>query len=381
MDEFRRACRRRVERLKGNVTMRRQAKIAFVAGVVGMGVGGVIYRLHPVRSIEAPRAIYSLDAHPVFSLFANLDPVLLPHRATIRPFVWDVVAPTRAEVAHLLGALRALYPAGQFGRYVSATGAVAAGSAEDLAQSLRRFVALPAGSLLASGWDEYGVGCVRRADLRDPAVRAKMIDFWLEAFRAGQWTFLAGDNFLFRFGDEPVAGYWDACIELLRDYRRRGDVPPLYLNVASYAAETWPELIPLVDGLMMEFALHDSGPVTPADLLRRYRIEFASYRAALDAGKTVLLVKGDGPDIRHDGRILSAAVCLLRHPGEPIYFNPDTARRRDYVDYQLYDWWRQLGVPKGPLGWVEERCIREFEHGRVELDVSTAPAKVRVEFH
>lgn len=202
------------------------------------------------------------------------------------------------------------------------------------------------------------------------------------------WTHLFVDSVICRITtilDNSEGGpetWWAAYRQLFAEYRERNHVP-LIVNVATNQEDTWRELFPLVDGLMTERAL--GGIYHLLGVRREYFMtaELQVYRAALDAGKTVLLANtASWADIEDDeayslpdvvGPLLSATVCLLKNPGDRIYFSTDRAVSGvfDYQRKAYHDWWYKLGRPQGRYTYENMAFHRDFANGSVHLGIST----------
>lgn len=228
-----------------------------------------------------------------------------------------------------------------------------------------------------------------------PEVRKAVIDFWAENYEG--WDFIFVDNIYYRFtsffdnlqdGATPE-DWWAAVRSLLREHREQ-NAKPIIINCATQLAETWPELIPLVDGLHSEAALNAIYHID--DERRAYWIggELSAFRQALDQGRTVLLTNNDAwAYIDNDadysqpavlGPLLSAVVCLVRNPGEPMYYHTNGNLNNDFTAREYHRWWRMLGDPLGPYTFENMVFSRDFQFGRVELDITTRWPKVRVNY-
>lgn len=352
------------------------------------------------RTIDVTADVYAFDQGglPVFGLFAN--PYLIPwdepvdqpvDPIRVRSWFWDVRAQDRWNQANREDSLRFIarlhqeLPGSKLGRYVSGTNALPQGTNQRFPLLLEVpddwFLRRRDGSYFELCYDEDG--CRRVVDLTIPEARAAMIDFWIT--NAAGWDFVAADNFIYKYTDlfddceHGSAAYFAGVQSLLREYSQRPDRLPLVINVATLPERTWHELTPYVDGLMMEFAFASIRTSWPPSRLERTKGEMDAFRAALDAGKTVLIVNKE-TTIQDAGRILSAGVCLVRNRDDRLYFNPNTAARMDYTHYDFYDWWTRLGAPRGPCVWNGMVCSRDFENGRVVLDITTTEPLIEVTF-
>lgn len=232
-------------------------------------------------------------------------------------------------------------------------------------------------------------------DLRIPEVRQAQIEFWM-SYSQG-WTHLFVDNVIYKISNiyDDIEGgpetWWAAYRQLFAEYRERNHLP-LIINVATKPIEYWRELFPFTDGIMTESAL--SGIYHLLDHRREYYItgDLAVYRAALDAGKTVLLANAASwahieddeayslPDVA--GPLLSAVVCLVKNPGDRIYFSTDRTVSGvfDYQRKEYHDWWQKLGRPLGRYTYENMAFHRDFANGSVHLDISTPRPSLSVTF-
>lgn len=229
-------------------------------------------------------------------------------------------------------------------------------------------------------------------DHTKPYVRQYNIDFWLANSQKADFLFI--DNIIYKFSNfcadcEPGAdAWWQGLRDLFSELRDQSD-KPFIINTATSLAETWPELIPYVDGFHSEMALNALYHINPAR--REYWIggELAAFRQALDAGKTVILTNNNAwayidddaafcaPDVC--GPFFAAVVALVRNPGEPMYFHTNGNGNNDFNPREYHEWWRRLGSPRAPYTYSNMTFRREFEYGFIELDISTDRPRVRIE--
>lgn len=312
----------------------------------------------------------------------------------LRPFVSNLWSSSAANASSFIADYRSRVPGAVVGRYVSCVFA----SPSAPPGALERFLPnVPSewllrrsnGSLYIVSQAGQSRTCV---DLTIPAARSAMIDFWYQSSIGWDWILV--DHFYYKYTSlftDCVHGKqaWDAAmLQLLVDYKARYS-KPILLNTITRPEQTWGELIPLTRGLFYESALGASAYFPQPDArLAYFTQELAAYRAALDAGKYVLICNNNAwAGISNDeqasaahvaGPLLSAAVCLLRNPGEPFWYNTNITMNNDHQPRDFHDWWRRLGTPIGPMYWNRSRCMRDFSRGRIELDITTDRPVIRV---
>lgn len=238
----------------------------------------------------------------------------------------------------------------------------------------------------------YGSESRYTLDLTLPEVRAAQVNFWIQNSQG--WDTLLIDHFFYKYTNQfnsvapGVNAWWAAMKSLAQEYSAASN-KPIYINAITRPEETWVELAPHVDGFFYESALGASAYFDQANWRKYYLdAELRAYRAVLDMGKYVLITNnkawaGVSNDLELSqptvmGPLLSAAVCLTRNPGDPLYYNTNILRGGDFTPYGFHNWWRELGTPLGAFYWDALVCKRDFSKGRVEFDVTTAQPVVRV---
>lgn len=239
---------------------------------------------------------------------------------------------------------------------------------------------------------QYGTEIRRNLDLTLPEVRAAQIRFWIE--QSAGWDQLLIDHFIYKYTNQfnscihGSEAWFAAMLALLQEYKA-ATTKPIVVNVIGPPWEIWDELTPWVDGFFSESALSTSIYFPQTHWRSRYfRWELAAYRRALNAGKAVLLTNNNSwAGVTNDaylstpevvGPVLSAVVCLVRNPGERLYFNTNITRNHDHTPRAYHEWWRLLGRPLGKYYWVDLVARREFERGWVEFDITTSQPDIRV---
>ncbi|MCG3127989.1 MAG: hypothetical protein CHACPFDD_02862 [Phycisphaerae bacterium] len=234
-------------------------------------------------------------------------------------------------------------------------------------------------------------GSSRVIDLTIPAARQALIEFWRE--RSAGWDAIFLDNVIYKYStvyDSNIHGrdaWFAAVYDLLYEARAALD-KPIIPNISCRPEEVWDELMPATDGFIFEFAL--GGMYMQWTPFREFflREELAVYRRALDNGKIVLLMNNDTWSQVADqhaasmppvaGPLFSAAICLVKEPGDQIFFNCNANLNRDYALYPFHEWWRKLGRPLGAYRWEGLVVRRDFSRGSVEIDITTPEPQVRV---
>ncbi|MCG3125275.1 MAG: hypothetical protein CHACPFDD_00092 [Phycisphaerae bacterium] len=344
------------------------------------------------------REVYSSELFPYYGYPITPTEVeyatSLNEHVVLRPFVANCWVFWPQQIAEFLPWYRKRVEGAHLGRYFASIIATPADSPTSIGSKLPN---VPDAWLLrrADGGYftiDFGLGEPSKIiDLTIPAARTALIDFWIE--RSRSWDFVFIDSVIYNYTDlfkscshgEVV---WFAAVRrLLEDANARMTLP-IIANVACRPEEAWPDLYDGVDGFHFEFALSGIYYDSTAKRVANIRDELAAFRDALDRGKTVLLSNNNewaavGDDYQRSlpptlGPLLSAAVCLLKNPGDPILYNCNTNLNRDYSPYPFHDWWRDLGRPLAPCYWDGFAVRRDFENGSIELDIHTPQPIVRL---
>jgi hypothetical protein len=228
----------------------------------------------------------------------------------------------------------------------------------------------------------YSEGPGTILDLTKPEVRAALIAKWIEVSQP--FDHVSVDNIIYRitdlFDDTPYGSqvWFDSIQQLFREYHELRlspppgvDVKPLYVNMATRSEFYWVEVMPFVDGLMQESAFNIIANQSDEIRLNLLKREMQTYRDAIEQGKVVLL--GQTFLGERSLEIVSAMFCLIRNPGETIYYYgglPDNEAP--------YYWWSRLGGPLSDYRWDGMVVSRDFMRGRIEVDVSTPTPVLRV---
>ncbi len=337
-----------------------------------------------------------MDALPHITLYAHpnrfrdpIDPQADP--ITLRPAIYDTVAPDQVSAAFFAQRLRDAMPTANLGRYFSGVVAVPPGYSTPGEHGINTlfpvWLEVPQESMLRRRDGTfllipYGEGPGTLLDLTKPGVRAALIDKWIEVSQP--FDHLSIDNVMFRitdlFDDTPYGSqvWFDSVLQVFVEYqeKRRNpppgvDVKPLVLNCASFIPHGWPELAPHVDGLMTESAFFLITHANDQARVNFVRNEMQTYRNTIDMGKHVYLVQQSLGE--RSLEIVAAMTCLLRNPGENLYYFgglPDNT--------EPYYWWRRLGGPLNDYRWDGTVVSRDFMRGRIEVDVATSSPALRV---